>query len=98
MVGAEPVKLERIRRRIEARDADLSGSTFANTNLSGAAFRDVTLAGATIDDANLAEVRISDANLTNVSIADSRTDGMTIDGIPVAALLAAWRAANPPAV
>jgi len=41
---------------------------------------------------NLANLRIQDADLRNASIDDSLTAGMTINGIPLADLLAAYRA------
>jgi uncharacterized protein YjbI with pentapeptide repeats len=81
------IKLERTRRRLAARDVDMSGSTFSDVNLSGAAFDDVNLAGATIHNANLSRLRISDANLS----------GASINGIAVEDLIAAYRAANPKA-
>jgi len=77
-------KLEGTRQRLEATDADMSGSTFTDVNLSGA----------TIQNANLAQLRISNADLRGVSIVESQTDGMTINGILVADLLAAYRAAR----
>jgi uncharacterized protein YjbI with pentapeptide repeats len=81
---AETLRLEQVRRRLEVRDGDLSGSTFTDVKMSGSTFRDV----------NLSALRISDANLTNTAIADCRLDGMTIDGILVTELLAVWRAAH----
>jgi uncharacterized protein YjbI with pentapeptide repeats len=91
------MKLERAKQRIEASDADLSGSTFTNVKLAHAAFDDVDLAGATIHNARLSAVRISDANLTGASITGSQTEGMTINGISLADLMAAYRAAHPEA-
>ena len=89
-----PIKLERVRQRLEATDADLSESTFNDVKLSGAVFNDVNLTGATIQNANLANLRIRDADLRGASIVDSQTDGMMINGIPVADLLAAYRVAR----
>src|ERR1017187_6919345 len=71
-----------------------TGSTFNNGNLGRAAFNDVNLAEATVQNANLFKLRISNANLSSVSIADSNTEGMTIDAIPVADLIAAYKAAR----
>jgi uncharacterized protein YjbI with pentapeptide repeats len=95
MAAEQPIRIERTKRRVEADDADLSGSTFTNVNLSGVAFHDVNLSGATLREANLTGLRISQANLRNAAIVDSHTDGMTINGIALADLLAAWRAGNP---
>ena len=90
----ETLHLKEIRRRVEAVNADLSRSTFDDVNLSGTTFRDVSLSAASMQDVNLAVLEIRDANLTGASIAESKTDGMTIDGIPVSELLAAYRAAR----
>ncbi|MGD0546697.1 MAG: pentapeptide repeat-containing protein [Terracidiphilus sp.] len=80
------------RQRIS--DADLRGSAFTNVNLSDSIFDDVNLAGATIHNANLSRLRISDADLRGASIVESQTDGMTINGIAVAEMLSAYRAAH----
>ena len=55
-------------------------------------FTDVNLAGATIHDANLSGLRISQADLSGACIIESLTDGMTINGIALADLLAAYEA------
>jgi uncharacterized protein YjbI with pentapeptide repeats len=80
----ETIELKQTRRRVDALDADMSGSSFVNVNLSSATFRDVNLSGATLRD----------INLSGVSIVDCRTDGMTIEGVAVEDLLAAYRAAK----
>jgi uncharacterized protein YjbI with pentapeptide repeats len=102
-----PIQLIGINQKLDADDADLSGSTFRNVrlcdatfidvNLSHAAISNANLSGASLKNANLSGLRISNANLSGASIVDSLTDGMTINGIPVAALLAAYNAANRPA-
>ena len=99
------MKLERIKEQLEAVTADLSGSSFKDVSLSGAAFSDVNLAGATVDNANMTEWQVQDVNLsglqirnadmTGASIVESLTDSMTIDGISVADLMAAYRAVHP---
>jgi uncharacterized protein YjbI with pentapeptide repeats len=85
------VKVEHTRQRMEVMDVDMSGSAFRDVNLSGAAFTDVNLAGASISDANLSKLRISEANLAGASIVDSLTDEMTINGVSVKELFAAYR-------
>jgi uncharacterized protein YjbI with pentapeptide repeats len=95
MAAEQAFKLERIKQRVEANDADMSGSTFTDVNLAGAAFNDVNLSGAIINDVNLSGLRISEADLRGASIVESMTDGMTIDGIAVADLLAAYRIVHP---
>jgi len=95
METEQTLKLERTKQRVQATDGDMSGPTFTDVNLSAATFEDVILAGTSITDANLSGVRIQQANLTGASVVDSLTDGMTIEGIAVADLIAAYRAAKP---
>ena len=52
------------------------------------------LSGSVFDDVNLAGLKITKANLAGASIGDSFLDGMTIDGIAVTELPAAWQAAQ----
>ena len=78
------MELKHTKQRVEAVDADLSGSVFENVNLSGAKFNNVNLAGITI----------TDANFSGASISHCRLDGTTIEGIAVGDLLAAYRARN----
>jgi len=94
MDADSPLKLTHTKQRIEALDADLSSSTFTDVNLTGAKFNDVNLTDAAVSNANLAGLRISNANLANASIVDCATKGMTIDGIAVSDLLAAYRLAD----
>jgi len=96
------IEVNGTKRLVKAEDADLSGSSFTDVNLSGATFKNVNFAGAHFEDANLsgwnvrnanfARLRINKADLRGASIADSLTAGMTIDGIAVADLQAAYRA------
>jgi uncharacterized protein YjbI with pentapeptide repeats len=88
------ITLTSTRKRIEANDANLSGSTFKNVNLAGAEFDDVNLQGSTIHNANLSDLKIKGANLRGASIIHAHLEGMTIDGIAVTDLLAAYRAAR----
>jgi len=102
-IMAEPTtcELKQTRQRIEATNADLSGSTFTDVNLTGAAFNDVKLTGATItnaslsgaqiEDANLSGLQIKQANLTGAAMTECTMTGMTIDGILVTDLIAAYR-------
>jgi uncharacterized protein YjbI with pentapeptide repeats len=90
------------KRQVKAEGADLSGSSFQDVNLAGSRFKNVSMAGVEFEDANLSgwklhnvsltDLRIQNADLRNASIEDSLTAGMTIDGIPLAALMAAYRA------
>ena len=104
MNNAQTLKLHQARRQIEAVDTDISGSMFTDVKLSGSAFKNVNLSDATINDANMSGLsihnanlhglRISQADLTNSSIVESLTSGMTIDGILVSDLMAAYRRSN----
>jgi uncharacterized protein YjbI with pentapeptide repeats len=49
------------------------------------------MAGWTVHNVNLSALRIDKANLAGASIINSRLQGMTIDGIEVTELLAAWK-------
>ena len=101
MGSQETVNFKDTKCRIEAETADLSGSSFTDVNLSGSTFKDVNLAEAQFEDANLsgwrvrnanlAELRIENADLRGAVITDSLTTGMTIDGIPVMDLVAAYQ-------
>ena len=63
-----------------------------NCNLSGSSFQDVNLSNAVLDDVNLSHLKITNACMHDVSITDAMMDGMTINGITVTELLAAYRA------
>ncbi len=80
----DTIELIDVKKRIQATDVDISGSTFIDVNLSGVAFTDVNLSGATF----------TDVNLSGVSLVDCSTDGMTIQGIAIADLMDAYRAAK----
>ena len=82
MPTAEVLKLIHTRQRLDVNDADLTASSFVN----------VKLANATFDDINLSGTSINNANLSHVSITESCVAGMTIDGILVSDLQAAYRA------
>lgn len=100
----ETIQVSGAKRVLQAERADLSGSSFNDVNLSGAVVRNVNFAGASFEDvnlsgwsvhnANLAGIRISNADLRDASIEDSLTAGMTIDGVAVSEMMAAYRAWN----
>jgi len=50
-----------------------------------------SLGGAVFDDVNLSGASFHNINLSNVRIADVNIDGMTIDGVLVMDLFAAYR-------
>lgn len=102
MGAEETIQVNGIKRTIKAQAADLSGSCFTDVNLCGSTFNDVNFAGARFEDANLSDwsvhnanfssLTITNADLRGASIVGSLTAGMTIDGIAVEDLQAAYRA------
>jgi len=102
----QTVQWNQVHQRVEATQSCLAGSRLADVNLSNSSFDDVNFSAASIRNANLAGWRVQDVNfsglqitnadLRGASIADCLTEGMTIDGVSVADLMAAYRAARPP--
>ena len=76
------------------RDVSLAAATFEDVNLGSATFNNANLSGWKVQDATLARLDIRDSDLRGAAIVDCLTEGMTIDGIPVAAMLAAYRKAQ----
>src|SRR5262249_40035601 len=72
-------------------NANMSGGSYHNINLSRCTLEDLNMAGWRVHDVNLSGLRIDKANLAGASIVNSRLAGMTIDGIEVTELLAAWK-------
>lgn len=79
------------KQRLSVKGSDISGSLFDDVNASGATLHNVNMSGWHVDYVNLAGLRLTKANLAGASISDSRYDGMTIDGIEVTELLAAYK-------
>ncbi|HVT10506.1 MAG TPA: VOC family protein [Polyangia bacterium] len=75
------MKIQGTREQLDAQDADLASSRFDDVNLADAIFQNVNLRGA----------RFSDVNLTGASIDDANLSQMTLFGVPVSEMLAAWR-------
>ncbi|MBV9076440.1 MAG: pentapeptide repeat-containing protein [Methylobacteriaceae bacterium] len=85
------MKLNKVVDRLEVQASDLSGSEFRDVNISGASFDDANMSGWIVTNANLAGLRVTNANLAGVRLSACRNVGtMTIDGISVADLLAAY--------
>ena len=99
------MKLHEAKERLDVRKSDLSGSAFDDVNLSSCTVHNVNLSGASLDDVNmsgwrvnyvnLSGLRLSKANLAGASISESRYDGMTIDGVLVTEMIAAYKAGVP---
>ena len=102
MNADETIEVHGTKRWVKAEDADLSGSTFTDVNLYRATFKNVNFAGAQFEDVNLSGWKVRNANIAGIdihradlrgaSITDCLVVGMTIDGVPVTELMAAYRA------
>ncbi len=73
-------------------NVNMAGGKYHNINLSGCAFHDLNMSGWSVHDVNLSGLRVDKANLAGCAIVNSRLAGMTIDGVEVTELLAAWKA------
>jgi uncharacterized protein YjbI with pentapeptide repeats len=87
----EPMKLQHVRESLEARKCNLAGSTFDDVNLANVVVENVNLSGGRLNDVNLSHLQITNACCHDVSISDAMLDGMTINGILVNDLFAAYR-------
>jgi uncharacterized protein YjbI with pentapeptide repeats len=83
--------IKHITTTFSVEDADLAQSCFNNVSLSSCTFTQVNFSGATIGGSNMTGVVFDDVNHPGLAIADCSLAGATIDGIPVADLLAAYR-------
>jgi Pentapeptide repeats (9 copies) len=102
--GDAAMNMHGVKHCLNVKKSDLAGSTFDDVNFAGATFENVmmsgwsvhnvNLSGLRLDNANVSGARISNANLAGTSVTDSRLEGMTINGIPVTDLLAAYAAAK----
>jgi uncharacterized protein YjbI with pentapeptide repeats len=98
------MKLHEAKERLDVSKSDLSGSVFDDVNMSGCTLHNINLSGASVDDANMSGwrvnnvnfsgLRLTTANLAGAAISHCRYDGMTIEGIPVTAMIAAYKAAQ----
>jgi uncharacterized protein YjbI with pentapeptide repeats len=104
METRQTIELNQVDQRLEVtqsclsgstfNDVNLSESTFDNVNLSRAKIQNATLAGSSIQDASLAGLKITNADLRNAAISDCLIDGMTIEGVAVTEMMAAYRASK----
>ena len=76
-------------------DTNLSGAEFDDINLSGSRFHNVNLSGSTITYANLSGLRIDGATMENAAIENANLEGMTINGVLITDLFAAYEARKP---
>ena len=79
---------------IKLTNANIKNSVFVDINLSDSKFEDVNMKRSAITDVSLKDSVLNDVDLSNVEISNSKHDGMTIEGVPVQALFAAYHAQN----
>ncbi len=89
------MELHKTAEHLNVSETDVSGSKFDDVNFSGATFENVNMSGWRVNNVNLSGLRITRANLAGAAISDARMNGMTINGILVSDLLAAYQAAHP---
>ncbi|WP_342627780.1 pentapeptide repeat-containing protein [Nguyenibacter vanlangensis] len=87
--------------QIEASAAEFGGSSFVEVSFAESAFSIVTFAGASFDTANFEGcsfdsvrfdgARFAEVSFKNIALREGHLEGLTIEGIPAAELLAAWR-------
>ena len=70
--------------------AKLTESTFTDVCLGGSKFDDVNLGNATFHNINLKGARFDDVNFSHAAIINANLEGMTINGILVTEMLAAY--------
>jgi uncharacterized protein YjbI with pentapeptide repeats len=85
------MKLEHVRESLEAKKCNLAGSIFDDVNLANVVVENVNLSHARLHDVNLSHLQITNACCHDVSISDAALDGMTINGVLVTDLFAAYR-------
>jgi uncharacterized protein YjbI with pentapeptide repeats len=90
------MKLHQFAEPLEVTRSRLVESIFNDVNLAGTTFENVNLSNARIHDVKLSHLVIDNANLSHASIAESCLHGMTINGILVTDLLAAYSAQQHP--
>jgi catechol 2,3-dioxygenase-like lactoylglutathione lyase family enzyme len=90
--GRRTVKIDNARDILRVSNADISGSEFSNAKLAGTSFENIDMARCRLNDVNLSGTAITDVNLTDVSISQANMFGMTIDGVLVTDMVAAYRA------
>src|SRR5687767_4140177 len=76
--------------KLAVSNADLSDSHFTDVSLHAAHFTDVNLSKATFTDIDLSDSKFRDVNFSNVAIDDCNVTGMTIRGVLVTDLFAAY--------
>lgn len=80
---------------IKLNNANISGSDFDDINLSETRFNNVNLSNSTFSNINMSKVVFEDIYFADAEIRNAKClDGMKIEGIPVKALLDAYRQLN----
>ena len=89
--GLPDMEIKHTATKLDVDDTDLSASTFHNASLAGAKFTDINLANALFEEVNFTDTKIHNVNLSNVQITDCNLAGMTIEGISVTEMIAAYK-------
>jgi len=77
--------------RLSIAHGNLVGMSFDDCAMSGSSFHNINLSGARFEDVNMSNVVIDNANVSRMHFSNCKLDGMTIDGVMVTELFAAWR-------
>ena len=93
LAGATFQNMDMSNWQVEA--VNLANLKLANATLTNATIQDIDMSNWRVEDVNLAGLKLTNANLTNAVISNCTVEGATLDGIPIVALLAAWRQLNP---
>lgn len=96
VLGGRTAPFDAKKRRLFPTESGSAGNgarIFTGANLAKAAFRDVGLKDATFDNVDLGGARFDDINFSGATITENcNFKGMTLAGVPVADLFAAYRA------
>ncbi|MBB1488476.1 pentapeptide repeat-containing protein [Oceanospirillum sediminis] len=77
---------------IKLENVNISGSDFDDVNMADSRFNNTNLSGTTFNNINMENVIFDDVYMGCVEIRNSTLQQMTINGIPVDELIAAWEA------
>lgn len=78
-------------------DVNLDFSTFSNSSFTGTSYESVCFNNSKLHNATCIGMHISYADLSHVAISQCNVATMTIDGVPVADLLACYKQHGPKA-
>jgi uncharacterized protein YjbI with pentapeptide repeats len=85
------VKLTDCQRQINASEANLESSRFEDVRLCASRFHNATLERSQFESIDMSGCTFDNVSFVNAKLNDCSYDGMTIEGIPVEALLLHYR-------